>query len=333
VTKNDLLMYNFIFYISALMLPFISSAQYTVDFENVEFPMGQNYWNGDDESGDFTIDGATFNNSYNAAWMSWSGFAVSSENDVATAGWGNQYSSFAGSGAGGSQKFAVWYANGEITFAVPTQPVSVAVTNTTYAALSMRDGDAFAKQFGSIYNANGEEDDTEGKDWFRLTITGIDADDEPTDEIEFYLADFRSDDSLEHYILDVWSSIDLSSLGTVSKIVFQLESSDVGEWGMNTPGYFALDDLIFWQSGVGIENYGLANYQIYPNPAQNFVNIRQTEATEFSVSLIDLAGAIVFNSAPSLAHSLDLNNLPNGVYFLQMTSERGMKTEKLVISH
>jgi hypothetical protein len=56
-------MKNVIFSIAAFVLPFFSSAQYTVGFENVQFPLGQNYWNGSDESGSFTIGGATFNNS------------------------------------------------------------------------------------------------------------------------------------------------------------------------------------------------------------------------------------------------------------------------------
>lgn len=325
-------MKNVIFSIAAFVLPFFSMAQYTIGFENVAFPMGQNYWNGSDESGNFTIGGATFNNSYNAAWMSWSGFAVSSEVDVTTAGWLNQYSSFAGSGAGASSKFALWYSNGEITFSVPTQPVSMSVSNTTYAALSMRDGDAYAKVFGSIYNADGEVDSTDGKDWFRLTITGMDADNEPTGTIDFYLADFRSDDSLQHFILDAWEWIDLSGLGTVQKLVFELQSSDVGSFGMNTPGYFAMDNLIFWQSSASLNEYAEESYSIYPNPTQNFVNIKQNQGQEFSIALMDAAGNLIQNYLESETHFLDLSALSNGVYFIQMTSENGVRTERIVVT-
>jgi len=325
-------MKKFFFFAAAFCLPFFSTAQYVVDFESFQFPMGQDYWNGDDESGDFTISGATFTNSYNPDWFSWSGFAVSSEVDVTTAGWMNQYSCFAGSGANKSQKFGVWYANGEISFAVPTQPVSLAVTNTTYAALSMRDGDAYAKVFGSIYNADGEVDGTNGKDWFRLTITGMDADNEPTGTINFYLADFRSDDSLEHFILDVWSTIDLTSLGTVQKLIFELQSSDVGQFGMNTPGYFVMDNLSFYQSSASLNQHDETSYVIYPNPAQNFVNIKQNQGEEFSLTLIDAAGNLIQNHSEAASHHVDLSALPNGVYFIQMTSGNGVKTERIVIT-
>ena len=59
----------------------------------------------------------------------------------------------------------------------------------------------------------------------------------------FYLADYRSTDSAHDYIVDDWTWVDLSGLGTVDRIEFTLSSSDVGSFGMNTPAYFAMDCL------------------------------------------------------------------------------------------
>ena len=42
-----------------------------------------------------------------------------------------------------------------------------------------------------------------------------------------------------------WVRVDLSSLGKVDKLTFTPESNDTGEWGINAPGYFALDELAF----------------------------------------------------------------------------------------
>ena len=104
-------------------------------------------------------------------------------------------------------------------------------TNTTWAALSMRDGDGFADPFTT-------------DDWFKLTIYGVDAEETILDNyLDFYLADFRSSDSAEHYILDEWEWVDLSSLSGARSLFFNLSSSDVGEWGMNTPAYFAIDNI------------------------------------------------------------------------------------------
>ena len=115
------------------------------------------------------------------------------------------------------------------------------LTNTTYAALSMRDGDAFAKQFGGPSGAD--------PDWFLVTITGYDGDESPRGTVDFYLADFRFEDSVEDYIVDQWTWVDLVGLGPVSAIDFALSSSDNGDFGMNTPAYFALDGLRFAANG------------------------------------------------------------------------------------
>ena len=61
--------------------------------------------------------------------------------------------------------------------------------------------------------------------------------------VEFALADYRFEDSASDYIVDQWTRVDLSSLVGARKLQFGLESSDVGEFGMNTPAYFALDQV------------------------------------------------------------------------------------------
>jgi len=80
-------------------------------------------------------------------------------------------------------------------------------------------------------------------DWFLLTITGKDSSDAVTGTVDFYLADYRFDDNSLDYIVDEWTWVDLTSLGGATKLEFDLDSSDVGTWGMNTPAYFAMDDL------------------------------------------------------------------------------------------
>ena len=110
------------------------------------------------------------------------------------------------------------------------------VTNTTYAALSMRDGDAFAKKFG------GESGDD--RDFFLLTIEGRDDEGDSVGSVEYYLADFRFDDNSRDYIVDQWTMVDVSSLAGATQLEFSLSSSDVGQFGMNTPAYFAVDHIV-----------------------------------------------------------------------------------------
>jgi len=203
------------------------------------------YWNGSDGSGGFSSGSAYFSNNYNATYMSWDGFAYSNISDTTSSGWTAQYNAIAGGGQGGSANYAIGFdplASGFGT-ELPTMTLNTAgivdglyVTNNNYAYYSMFNGDAYAKKFGGV---SGDEED-----WFLLTITGKDAGGTEVGSVEFYLADYRFADNGQDYIVDAWEYVDLMGLGTVNSLEFSLSSSDVGSFGMNTPGYFALDMVV-----------------------------------------------------------------------------------------
>lgn len=228
-------------------LSFISAG--TVDFEDVGATLPPNsYWNGAPHNGQntFTSNGFVFHNSYTSAWDTWDGFAYSNKTDTTTRGYLNQYSAITGSGADHSATYAVSFVNlwGNLPrIDVPdgVSLVSAQVTNTTYAYYSMLEGDQFAKKFGGVSGSD--------PDWFKLTIFGKDLAGQLLGWIEFYLADFRFDDNFQDYIVNTWQTIDLTSISNARILEFSLDSSDVGPWGMNTPAYFALDNLVFQTAG------------------------------------------------------------------------------------
>ena len=45
------------------------------------------------------------------------------------------------------------------------------------------------------------------------------------------------------YVISQWTTVDLSPLGNAASLQFTLASSDTGAFGINTPTYFALDNL------------------------------------------------------------------------------------------
>jgi hypothetical protein len=97
--------------------------------------------------------------------------------------------------------------------------------------------DFFATKFGG--------EDGDAADFFILTISGLDASEVVTGSVEFVLADYRFEDNADDYIVTDWSWVDLSSLGSVSGLAFSLASSDTGGGFINTPAYFAMDDLVY----------------------------------------------------------------------------------------
>ena len=42
-----------------------------------------------------------------------------------------------------------------------------------------------------------------------------------------------------------WTKVDLSRLGKVDRLTFTIDSNDAGEWGVNAPAYFGLDEIGF----------------------------------------------------------------------------------------
>jgi hypothetical protein len=61
--------------------------------------------------------------------------------------------------------------------------------------------------------------------------------------LEFYLADYRFGDNSQDYIVSDWTYVDFSVLGVADEIRFDFASSDSGMFGINTPQYFAMDNL------------------------------------------------------------------------------------------
>ena len=234
-------------------------------------------------SGQFVSGGNSFNNTYtyNPTYGGlWSGWAISSKTDTATPGFMNQYSAITGTGAGGSQTYAVGFTSGNgsdpnhpdgsiVNLAAGTNPYSVQVTNTTYDYYSMLKGDQFAKKFGA-------------GDFLKLTIAGYDSKDglgSKVGEVDFYLANFLGTDPTRYTIVNTWNTVDLSSLAGSASLRFGLESSDNGDFGINTPAYLAVDNFtaattavpepaswLLCMSGIGIGALVLRRARTHSDP-------------------------------------------------------------------
>lgn len=187
-------------------------------------------------AGSWESQGVSFNtNQFGPGW------SYTSVADNTTGGFANQYAAFTEFDFSGSGNYVVGTSFfGGAFFDLPTGHFagSIRVTNATYPALSMLNGDAFAKRFGG---PSGSE-----PDFFKVTFTGHSehgAGGATTGSVDFFLADYRFPTSTDDYVVDTWDLVDLTSLGDARSIEVALESSDNGTFGMNTPAYFAIDEL------------------------------------------------------------------------------------------
>ena len=189
----------------------------------------------------FVSGDATYLHKYFASFGGYTtDWTYSNKTDTTTAGYANQYSAITGGGQGASGNYGLVNVNSEIgsfveiSLTAPATVTSAYFTNTTYAALSMRDGDGFAKKFGGVSGNDA--------DFFKLTISGFNGA-VATGSIDFYLADFRSGDNAQDYIVRDWRLVNLSGLGVVTSLRFGFSSSDNSGPFANTPSYFAIDTL------------------------------------------------------------------------------------------
>lgn len=250
----------------------------TATFENLYLDT-DSYWAGPDTkgtvgeawgatqyNGSFVSGSYEFQNSYIPAWSSWTGFAYSNRTatsfETMTT---DQYNSAVGNGYDNSENFAVAFDNGVIN----VKNNSVAgdcirgfyITNNAWVTESVKNGNGTARKF-------------EKGDYLKVILTGTKVDG-TTAEVEYYLADYRSAKEADHYCLDSWQWVDLRSLGNVKSISFRLDGTDKGQYGLNTPAYFCLDNFN-GNRVVGEANTQTAGGEI---DLSKFFNFDDAEAT------------------------------------------------------
>ncbi len=300
----------------------------TATFENLNLPFGQDYWNRGSKvfTETYQSGNAYFQSAFNVSpsYNYWSdGFAISNSTDSTTEGFTNLYSSANGKGYNKSTNYAV--SNGNNGFVlkqiIDTRPylIGMWVNNSTYTYFSMLNGDGFAKKFGGI---SGND-----PDFFRIIISGYYYNQRKlSDSVVFYLADFRSTDNSKDYILKDWKYINLESIKDADSFYVKLESSDVGQFGMNTPAFFCLDELVFKYFLSTNEVTKNSSVKIYPNPSTE--NIYVNYESDFnSINIINLQGKNVLQSKNK---NIDISGLENGIYIAHIITENGILNSKFV---
>jgi hypothetical protein len=310
------------------------SAQTVSTFENLSLAPAS-YWNGSNMpmGASFTSGNAIFPNVYDTAYGGfWSaGWAYSNMQDSTSAGFMNLYSARPAIGYGNSSNYAVGQQGSLIKLSEEAAGKAIHgfyVTNGTYAAISMRDGDLYGKKFGG--------DSGNDPDWFKLTVRKWHNGEMTDDSVECYLADFRFEDNALDYIVTNWQWVDLTSLGNVDSLKFILSSSDVGPWGMNTPAFFCIDNFTTTDFYAAIQDGFLNNslISVYPNPVENrfTVDLSALPKTNYEVNAFDLTGKLVFTgkSGSSEKPAFDISKLAPGAYFIKIIGANSVYTKTVI---
>lgn len=326
---------------------FTVNAQQVADFENLILAPNS-YWDGSKTlikkdtmyiDTVFTSGDAIFPNRYSREYPKfhyWSeGWAYSNVKDDTTNG--KLFNAYAGTGYN-SDNYSIGQNKSIIRLNSTTKSNKVKgvyVTNSTYAGLAMKNGYYVARKFGDTTGTNTSLKYPQGgyPDWFKLTINGYKNGMVLPKAVDVYLADYRFDDNSKDYILKTWKWVDLDSLGTVDSVMFTLNSSDVGTFGMNTPAFFCIDNFTT-ESPTGIAESNLSLVKIYPNPAIDNLTIDLSSVNSnisSTVDIFDISGKLIETRFENSQHiNLSVTSYKAGVYFISIKNSNEVINAKFI---
>ena len=176
---------------------------------------------------------------YNEEFAYWGGFMQSKvkDTDPANGLFANQYAVYNSAAASGDTFLLYYYdAYNEpcdivLKESVALQNIKLNLTTYTYASITNEDINTFARAFD------------EG-DYLKVVFTGMSGD-EVTGVVECFVVDYRDG---KRYVATNWDGFSLTGLnGGYDRVRVTIETTDVGEWGANTPLYIAMDDLTYFK--------------------------------------------------------------------------------------
>ncbi|MBO5721405.1 MAG: DUF4465 domain-containing protein [Bacteroidales bacterium] len=176
------------------------------------------------------------------------------------------------------------------------------VTNSPYPYYTNIAGDDFANGL------------TNEGDYFKVIAYGVKADNS-VETAEFTLAEFKNG-SLQQ--VTEWTWWDLSSLGTIKEVYFTMESSDTGQWGMNTPAYFCMDRIsVSNPVASGIEESQITENKAEIYYANNNIYVTTSSATivnAYSVNGIEVLSQPINEGITTISTA----SLPSGIYVVKV---------------
>jgi len=139
-------------------------------------------------------------------------------------------------------------------------------------------------------------------------------------------ADFNTNLSDDNYITDADTAVlfnfaegtGLTTVNSASGI-----DANFGYGGSHYPTWVLLSETV-----ASVQNNNLTDFSVYPNPANNIVNIQSNDTVK-NISIFNILGKMVYNQND--INSVNLSNFNSGIYLIKVETEKGIGTRKLVI--
>ena len=174
--------------------------------------------------------------------------------------------------------------------------------------------------------------------------------------IRFFGADFIADQitPYDHFTIrykkvtdNAWSfrSVTAAHIAAGGRNIGGLSYQEEYEWGIRTFCGVTSTWKSPWQAGPNFVHSNTARLnapidklEVYPNPSRDIFNItfESPESQTIDIKIIDVVGEIVYqqekkNFKGNYSQSINMNSNAKGVYFLQITTEKGGIKKKIVL--
>ncbi len=89
--------------------------------------------------------------------------------------------------------------------------------------------------------------------------------------------------------------------------------------------------LVLDTTATGIEEINkVNNFSVFPNPANDLVNIVSLDNSVFSLEIFNAFGMMVYSGRESSNFQFETTSLSSGIYFIKMNSDKNIFTRKLI---
>jgi len=93
-----------------------------------------------------------------------------------------------------------------------------------------------------------------------------------------------------------------------------------------------LVELPLYQDDTNVPDLLNVDLKLYPNPVSNNLNVETNELIE-ELQVIDMLGQVVYTAVVNgLSHSINLNHVHTGIYFVRINTQAGAITRKVQVS-
>jgi hypothetical protein len=91
-----------------------------------------------------------------------------------------------------------------------------------------------------------------------------------------------------------------------------------------------LADTRIWDDNCGsLNDYNISKDFFYPNPTFNTINLKDVEFNS-KLSITSIDGSVVYQKQIKSEKEIDVSNLSQGIYFLQIEKNGKISTQKFI---